>query len=102
MTSRADLQQGEFALTWRSPTGFFARGELWWYAQALAGDGPQPSGDSFPQLNVYAGYRFPKRRAELTVGGLNLTGGDYRLSPLNYYMEMPRERVFYLRLRLNF
>jgi len=101
-TSSANLHQAGLAAMWRSPGGFFSRGEFWWFAQQLGGEGPQPSGDSFPQLNFYVGYRFPKRRAELTVGVLNLTDQDYRLSPLNYYLEMPRERVLYLRLQLNF
>jgi hypothetical protein len=101
-TTRADLHQFDLAATWRSPSGFFSRGEFKWYCQQLGGDGTQPPGDDFPQLNLYAGYRFPQRRGELTVGVLNITGQDYRLSPLNYYLEMPREPVFYTRLRLNF
>ena len=101
-TARADLHEARFAATWRSPSGFFARGELWWFAQDLSGDEPQPPGDSFPQLNLYAGYRFPNRRAEITVGGLNLTDEDYHLSPLTYYLELPRERLFYARFRFNF
>lgn len=101
-TSLADLHQGGLAVIWRPPKGFFARGEFWWFAQDLGGDGQPPPGDSFPQVNLYAGYRFPKRRAELTVGVLNLTDEDYHLSPLNYYLELPRERVLYVRFRFNF
>jgi hypothetical protein len=101
-TSYANLHQGGLAATWQSPTGFFARGEFWWYAQELGGDGVQPPGDSFPQLNLFTGYRFPKRRGELTVGVLNLTDQDYSLDPLNYHLELPRERTFYVRLQFNF
>ncbi len=100
-TARADLHEGRLAATWRSPTGFFTRGEIRWFAQDLGGDGEQPPGDSFPQLNLYAGYLSSERRAELMLGVLNLTDEDYRLSPLNYYLEMPRERLFYLRFRFN-
>jgi hypothetical protein len=101
-TTEADLHEVRLAATWRHPSGFFARGEFWWFLQELDGSTPQPPGDDFPQVNLYAGYRFPKRSAELTVGGLNLTDEDYHLSPLNYYLELPRERVFYLRFRFNF
>lgn len=101
-TTRADLHEASLAATWRSASGLFSRGECKWYSQHLGGDGAQPPGDEFPQLNLYVGYRFPQRRAELTVGVLNVTGEDYRLSPLNYYLEMPREPVFYTRLRVNF
>lgn len=101
-TDRADLHEVRVALTWRSPSGPFARGELWWFWQNLDGSKPQPPGDEFPQLNLYAGYRLPNRRAELTLGVLNVTDEDYRLSPLNYYVELPRERLFYTRLRFNF
>lgn len=99
---RADLHEARLAAIWRSPSGWFARGELRWLAQELGDDGPQPSGDSFPQANLHAGYRFPNRRAELMLGVLNLTDQDYRLSPLNYYLEMPRERLFHMRVRFNF
>ena len=101
-TSRADLHEVRLATTWRHPSGFFARGEFWWLAQDLKGDQPQPPDDSFPQVNVLAGYRFAHRRAEVTLGVLNLTDEDYHLSPLNYYLELPRERLFYARLRFNF
>jgi hypothetical protein len=53
-------------------------------------------------LNLYLGYRFWRQRGEITIGGLNLTDADYRLNPLNVYSELPRTRVFYTRLRLNF
>ena len=101
-TTRADLHEIRLGLAWRSASGFFARGELWWFVQDLDGSTPQPEGDEFPQLNLYVGYRFPNRRAELTVGVLNVTDEDYHLSPLNYYLELPRERLFYTRFRFNF
>jgi outer membrane receptor protein involved in Fe transport len=97
--TEADLHRFKMAATWRHPSGFFARGEFWWFIQDLSGSQP---GDSFPQLNLYAGYNFWRRRADITLGLLNATGDDYRLSPLNYYAELPRERVFYTRLRFNF
>jgi len=45
--------------------------------------------EDFWQFNVFAGYRFARRRAELLVGGLNLTGQDYRLNPVTLYAELP-------------
>ena len=51
---------------------------------------------------MFGGFRFAQRRVELMVGGLNLTDQDYRLNPLNPYFELPRDRVFYARLRLDF
>src|SRR5205814_858735 len=101
-SEQADLHEIRLAATWRHPSGPFARGEFWWFVQELSGSTPQPPGDSFPQVNLYAGYRFPNRRGELTVGVLNLTAEDYHLSPLNYYLELPRERAFYTRFRFNF
>jgi hypothetical protein len=98
----ADLHEARLSATWLDPSGFFSRGEFWWFAQNLSGSGPQPPGDSFPQLNIYAGYRFPNRHGELTFGVLNLTDENYHLSPLNYYLELPRERVYYTKFSLNF
>ena len=100
--TQADLHRLNLSASWLSASGFFSRGEIVYFAQRLAGAGAPGSGDEFPQLNLYAGYRFPRRRGELTVGVLNLTGEDYQLYPLNYYPEMPREPVFYARVRLNF
>lgn len=100
--TQADFHEIQLAATWRSRAGFFAKGEFWWFLQELDGSTPQPPGDHFPQLNFYAGYRFPNRRGEVSVGVMNVTGEDYRLSPLNYYLELPRERLFYTRIRFNF
>jgi hypothetical protein len=33
---------------------------------------------------------------------MNITGQDYRLSPLNLTAELPRETTFVARLRFNF
>ena len=50
----------------------------------------------------YIGYRFPRERGDITIGVLNLADEDYRLNSLNPYVDLPRERLFYARLRLNF
>ena len=83
------------------PSGFFARVETTWYRQHNFGYGgaAESTGDSFAQADVFAGWRFARRRAEWTVGVLNVTGQDYRLNPLNPYSELARDRTFYTRLR---
>jgi hypothetical protein len=59
-------------------------------------------GDDFWQCNIMGGYRSPRRRFELMVGLLNLADQDYKLNPITLYQELPRERTFVARLRLNF
>ena len=71
-------------------------------AQDNSGYGSTEPGDDFWQLNAFAGYRFPRRKAEVMIGLLNITDQDYRLNPLNIYNELPRERTLAFRFRLNF
>jgi hypothetical protein len=100
---------GVFAL-YNHPSGWFCSADLNWYIQNSSFSTNNGSrdvtttipGDEFPQLNVVGGYRLKRQRGELAIGGLNLTGEDYRLNPINLYAELPRERVFYVRLRLRF
>ncbi len=82
--------------------GFTARAEALWFLQDTAGYMPGTSGDEFWQFNLYAGYRFPRRRAEVLAGWLNITDQDYELSPLNLHRILPRERTFVAQLRVNF
>jgi Tfp pilus assembly protein PilF len=84
------------------PSGFFGRFEAVWYSQSNGGYAVELAGDNFWQLNGFIGYRFPRRKAELEIGLLNLTDQDYRLNPLNLYNELPRNRTFVARLRLSF
>ncbi|MBK7999452.1 MAG: TonB-dependent receptor [Verrucomicrobia bacterium] len=83
-------------------TGFFEGAGAVWSAQENDGYQPGRAGDNFWQFNLYAGYRFPNRRAEVRVGLLNLTDQDYRLNPLNLTAELPREGTFVASLKLNF
>jgi Tfp pilus assembly protein PilF len=114
-SSRADLHQIGLFLLFNHPSGFFARAENIWYIQqnrteTYAGDtagtlrsvDTQLPAENFPLLNFYVGYRFPRQFGDLTLGLLNALGGDYHLNPLNVYTELPRERVFMVRLRLAF
>ncbi len=98
----ATLNQATLFAIFNHPSGFFGEGDADWYSQSNEGyQGTEP-GDEFWQLNAFAGYRFPRRRAEVTVGLLNITGQNYKLNPLNLYNELPRERTLAVRFNVNF
>jgi tetratricopeptide (TPR) repeat protein len=84
------------------PSGLFAGAQAVWWSQALSADLAGLPGDSFWQENLVAGYRFPRRHAEITTGILNLGDANYRLHPINLYPDLPRSRTFFVRLQLNF
>ena len=84
------------------PCGFFAQPEAHWYGQSNSGYTPSEPGDNFWQLNAFVGYRSPGRKAEVSLGLLNITDQNYNLSPLNLYNELPRSRTLALSLRVNF
>jgi outer membrane receptor protein involved in Fe transport len=83
-------------------SGVFSSAEAIWSMQSNADYPVALSGDDFWQFNVFLGYRFPRRVAEVRVGLLNITDRDYKLNPLNLYSELPRERTFMASLKLNF
>lgn len=87
---------------WNHPCGAFSMVEGNWYHQSNAGFDPAEPGEDFWQFNAYAGYRFWHRRAEATLGLLNITDQDYRLEPLNLYNEMAHSRTLLARLRIYF
>lgn len=82
--------------------GFFGIGETVWYSQSNHDYVEDLPGDDFWHLNAFIGYRFARRLAEVRVGLLNITDQDYRLNPLNLHPELPRDRTFTARLRINF
>jgi hypothetical protein len=82
--------------------GFFSQVQALWYAQHNESFATSEPGDEIWQFNALAGYRFWQRRAEATVGVLNIADKDYKLEPLNFYTELPRERTFVARLRFKF
>jgi Tfp pilus assembly protein PilF len=96
------LQTVNFHANWNHPSGLFAILEGDWYNQGNSGFSPAEPGDDFWQFNAYAGYRFWHRRAELTVGILNLTDQNYQLEPLNLYNEMARSRTLLVRFLVSF
>lgn len=96
----ATLQQLNLYAVFNHPSGLFAQVEGVFSAQSNRGYSLPDTG--FWQVNLYAGYRFLQRRAELTIGLLNLGDQDYQLNPLTLYNDLPRRRTLSLRLRLNF
>jgi len=98
----ADLHQFNVNALFNHPSGVFARAESQWYWQQNAGSARSLGDSSFDQVNLYLGYRFPRQRAEVTLGVLNVGGGDYHLNPLNAQPELPRERTYLARLRFRF
>jgi tetratricopeptide (TPR) repeat protein len=98
----ATLHQAQVFALYNHPSGFFARAEAYWARQSNVGYAPDIPGDDIIQLNLYAGYRFRRNFGDITLGFLNLNNRDYKLNPLNYYDELPRERTLVARVRFNF
>jgi hypothetical protein len=98
----ANLHEVDSYILLTHPSGFYARAEANWCGQSNAGFSPAEPDVSFFQENLFAGYRFAHRRAELQLGILNLSGGGYNLDPLTPYQELARKRVFDARLNFIF
>jgi tetratricopeptide (TPR) repeat protein len=98
----ATLHQVQLYGLFNHPMGFFGGLEALWNQQSNRGYTPDLPGDDFWQYNLHAGYRLPKRRAEVRLSLLNLTDRDYRLNPLNLTRELPRERTLAASLRFYF
>jgi tetratricopeptide (TPR) repeat protein len=99
-SDHADLYEVTGYVLFNHPSGLFARADATWYHQVNS-EATMP-GDDFVQENLYVGYRFLHRHAELMFGILNLSDQDYHLNPLNTYMELPRERSYIVRLNFVF
>jgi outer membrane receptor for Fe3+-dicitrate len=98
----AILHQVNLFILFNHSCGFFSSFESIWSQQSNQGYTPDIPGDDFWQLNVFAGYRFAQRRAEIRLGILNLTDQDYKLNPLNLTPELPRDRTLSASLRFSF
>ena len=59
-------------------------------------------GEDFWQFNVWAGYRFARRRAEVRIGLLNITDQEYQLNPLNLHAVLPHDRTLAVNVRFSF
>jgi hypothetical protein len=101
-TETAWLQQLALSLLYRHASGWFAQWESDGYWQRNGGFDPSRPDEEFWQHHVFLGYRWPRYRAELRAGVMNLTAADYRLSPLDFHADPPRHRTAVIRLRLNF
>ncbi len=97
----AMMHQLDLHALFNHSSGVFAEFQSVWTSQSNRGYEPALPGDDFWQFNVFAGYRFARRIAELRAGILNLSDEDYRLNPLNLQPELPRERTFVISLKLN-
>jgi hypothetical protein len=98
----ATLHQLYFYAIYQHRCGFFAQFDSVWSSQSNRGYSPSLPGDDFWQYNLYAGYRFWQRRAEVRLGLLDLTDKNYRLNPLTLYNELPRGRTLTVGLKFNF
>ena len=97
---KSTLQDAAGYIQFNHPSGFFARAEIHWYGQSNSD--PTEPGDHFFQENLFAGWYFAHRRAELQLGILNLGGGNYNLNSLTPYQGLPTSRVFEAKLNFLF
>ena len=100
--TKATLHQLNLFAIYNHPSGFFGQVQSVWSAQSNSGYSPAEPGDSFWQCDAFLGYRFPHRRAELTLGVLNINDRDYRLNPLTLYSELPRKRTAVVSFKFTF
>ena len=101
--TKATLQQLDLSANFNHPSGFFSRFDALWSRQDNEeGYSSAEPGNDFWQFNLYGGYRFHHRHAELQLGLLNFAGQHYRLNPLNLYNELPRERTLSVLFRFYF
>jgi Tfp pilus assembly protein PilF len=98
----ATLHQIRLYGAFNHPCGFFCGAEGLWFSQQNDGYSPALAGDNFWQCNVYGGYRWWHRRAELRVALLNVTDQNYRLNPLNLTAHIPRDRTLTVSFRFSF
>ena len=96
------LHQANLYGIYNHPCGFFAQAGTVWTRQSNQHYAVDMPGDDFWQGNVFVGYRALQRRVEVRLGILNVSGVDYQLNPLNFHLELPRERTFVASLKLNF
>jgi outer membrane receptor protein involved in Fe transport len=98
---RMTLHQLNLLALWQNAAGFFARADALWHVQGNDTSIGSIRDDDFWHFNAMAGYRFPRRRAEIGIGVLNLTDRDYHLSPLSSIVELPRGRTLVVNLKFN-
>ncbi|MCU0777343.1 MAG: TonB-dependent receptor [Akkermansiaceae bacterium] len=97
----SDLHQAETYLIWNHESGWFSRLNARFFSQDNEGYTPARAGDSWTQLDISAGKRLFNNRGALEIGVLNLAGDDYQFNPLLTLPDFPRERVFYVEMRID-
>ena len=95
------LNEMSFFANFYVPCGFFSQFQANWWKQENIGSMGEP-GDSFAQFNLYAGYRFPRRHAEVMVGVVNIGNQDYNIDPVTYFLEQAHTRTFVASFKFNF
>ena len=98
----ATLHQLTLSAIYNHRSGFFGEIDGVWYSQSSRGYTPDPPSEAFWQLNLLAGYWFPRRCGQIAIGLLNANGQNYHLNPLNLYNDLPRERTLVVRAQVNF
>jgi len=98
---RSTLHQLNLFAIINHPSGWHAKAEGRWVNQDNRGFLPDFGDDDFFQIDAFFGYRAPGQRWQLTAGAVNLTDENYRLNPLNTFLEFPREVAFWLKFDLN-
>jgi Tfp pilus assembly protein PilF len=88
--------------TFNHSSGCFALVQGRWVAQSNFDADSGLPGDSFWQMDLLAGYWFPRRHAEVALGLLNVTGQNYNLNPVNLYAQLARARTLVVKFQFNF
>jgi len=96
------MHQANLFVRFAHPSGVYTTAEAIWTRQSNQGYTPALPGSDFWQANLFAGYRFPRRRAQVQLGLLNLADQDYHLNPLNLVSDLPRRRTFTASFRFAF
>ncbi len=95
------LHQINLRLLWNHSSGWFAQTDAQSYFQQTS-HGEFKTEESVTQWNVQIGYRFNRSKGEISAGILNLLDKDHHLDPIHTLEELPRERVFFTRLKISF
>jgi len=102
LKNEATLNQIDLFANCYLPCGFFSSIQLNWWKQADVDFYPEEPGANFWQLNLFAGYRFPRRHVEVMLGLLNVTAQDFQLDPLTYYVEPAHTRTLEASVKFSF
>ncbi|MBC8095665.1 MAG: FecR domain-containing protein [Akkermansiaceae bacterium] len=97
-----DAHEVTLRLLWNHPSGFFAGTEGSWWGQSVANQIDPLTGSDFWQWNAQAGWRSPRRHAEISVGLLNILGEANGQHPINLHREPAQQRTLAVSLRISF